>query len=53
VSKLDDARREAEVRLALSRRQAEERLAEMRSAVESSGLGRLPRSASLWQRRSR
>jgi hypothetical protein len=46
VSDLEDARREAELRLETSRRIAEERLAEVRSAVGNE-VGRVPRNASL------
>ena len=42
MSRLDDARRDAERRLEESRRTAEERLADMRAAVESE-LGVVPR----------
>jgi len=42
MSRLDEARREAERRLEVSRRAAEERLADVRAAVESE-LGVVPR----------
>jgi hypothetical protein len=46
VSREDEALREADRRLEISRRQAEERLAEVKSAVATE-VGRVPRNASL------
>jgi hypothetical protein len=46
VNREDEALRDADRRLEISRRQAEERLAEVKSAVATE-VGRVPRNASL------